>query len=100
MPYLTRLFRSEGELKSFTDKQRLKELSTIKSALQNVKGTSLSGTSLSGKEKTSAEITKIMQRKVSLIKANIVKAVNQPFIKLLGRLKGKSNKIIYINKNS
>ena len=95
MPYLTRLFRSEGELKSFTDKQRLKELSTIKSALQNVKGTSLSG-----KEKTSAEITKIMQRKVSLIKANIVKAVNQPFIKLLGRLKGKSNKIIYINKNS
>ena len=33
--YLARLsFRFDGEIKSFTDKQKLKEFSTIKSALQ------------------------------------------------------------------
>ena len=37
-------FRLDGEIKSFTDKQKLQEFSTTKPALQqNAKGTSLSG---------------------------------------------------------
>ena len=37
-------FRFDGEIKSFTDKQKLREFSTTKPAVQkNAKGTSLSG---------------------------------------------------------
>ena len=42
--YLARIsFRFDGEIRSFTDKQKLREFSTTKPALTNVKGTSLSG---------------------------------------------------------
>ena len=43
--YLARIsFRFDGEIKSFTDKQKLREFSTTKPALQQTaKGTSLSG---------------------------------------------------------
>ena len=41
------LFRFDGEIKSFTDKQKLREFSTTKPALQQM----LKGTSLSGKHK-------------------------------------------------
>ena len=36
-------FTFNGQIKSFTDKQKLREFSTIKPALQKTKGTSLSG---------------------------------------------------------
>ena len=42
--YTARLsFRLEGEIKSFLDKEKLKEFMTTKSTLKNVKGDSLDG---------------------------------------------------------
>ena len=39
---------------------------------------------------------KMTKGKISLVKANIVKVEKQQFIKLVGKLKDKSNEIIYI----
>ena len=49
LPYPARLsFRFEGEIKTFTDKQKLREFSNTKPALM----TNIKGTSLGRKEKT------------------------------------------------
>ena len=51
--YLQKIsFKIDGEIKSFTDKQKLREFSTTKSVLQkNVKGTSI-GRKHKGRERT------------------------------------------------
>ena len=49
------------------------------------------------KKKARTKNIKIKKGKSSLVKANTVKVVNQPHIKLVGRLKDKSCKIIYIH---
>ena len=60
------LFRFDGEVKSFTDRQKLKEFSVTKyeSSVRNTKGTYLY-------KKTKTRNKKIMTRKISLVKANI-----------------------------
>ena len=86
-------FRFGGEIKSFTNKQKLKVQYHQTSYIRNVKGTFLSE-----KEKVTTRNMKIMKGKTSPIKEinYTVKVVNQPCTKLVGRLKEKSSKIIYI----
>ena len=76
--YLERLsFRFEGEIKSFIDKQKLREFSTTKTSVT----TNTKGTSLAGKEKTT---TKILQMTRLTSKGiHIVKVGNHPYISML-----------------
>ena len=66
--YLARLLlKFEGEVKRFTDKQKIKEFSTTKLVfIRNAKGISLSR-----KEKATTRNMKIIKEKISLVKANI-----------------------------
>ena len=58
--YLAKLsFRFDRQIKSFTDKQKLKKFSTIKPALQEM----LNGTSLSEKENATVRNMKIIKGK-------------------------------------
>ena len=68
MLYSERLsFRFDGEIKSFTERQKLKTVSTIKiSFTRNFKETFLSG-----KEKATTRNIKITKGKISLVKASI-----------------------------
>ena len=66
--YLAKLsFRLEAEIKSFIDKQKLKEFSTIKTALQEM----LKGVFQVEKKRLKTKNIKIMKGKISLVKANI-----------------------------
>ena len=83
--YLARLsFKFDGEIKSFTHRQKLKEFSSTKLGLQEM----LKG--LLYEEKVTTRNMKITKGKYT------VKVVNQLHMKLVGRLKYESSKIIYI----
>ena len=61
------LFRLEGNIKRFKEKQKLKEFNTTKTSFQR----NIKGISLSEKEKDTTRNMKIIKGKSSLIKANI-----------------------------
>ena len=68
MLYASRLlFRFDREIKTFTDKQKLKEFSTTKPALTS----KAKGSSLGGKEKVTTRNKKITRWESSPVKANI-----------------------------
>ena len=85
------LFRFHREMKSFTDKQKLKEFNSTKPDLQEI----LKELSRWNK-KTTTRNKKIMKKFTSKGK-HTKKVGNHPHTKLVVRLKDKSNKITYIH---
>ena len=61
------LFRFDGEIKSFTDKQKQKRIQCHQISIM----TNAKGTSLGGKEKATMRNKKIMKWESSLVKANL-----------------------------
>ena len=86
-------FRYDGEIKIFYRQAKAKRVQHHKTSFtRNVKGSSLS------------EIKKATTRNMTITKEKLirkdkyaVKEVNQPYIKIVGRLKDKSSKIISIH---
>ena len=86
-------FRFDGEIKSFTDKQKLKESSTTKPALQQM----LKELLQVEKKRPQLEKENYKIEKLTGKCKHTIKVGNHPHTKLVGKLKDKSSKIICIH---